>query len=218
MGASASGHEPRSRAIAGLARWNATDRSDLHSRNDAYALQRHGSPGIPPSQRGVRRRRRFRRYVLFASQRLRRLPPADRRSFGCPLAIKCSITQYPPNTRGFPGHVNGKCRSSSWQPNVGLLRRVRRQPAGRRNRVAVVWCRDGAGPSSLHARNASGCSRRRLGNGGSAGVRCRIPLTTRRNRRSMYILAGPCGRSAGNLLLSPPLPCRPGICSRLLKP
>jgi hypothetical protein len=36
---------------------------------------------------------------LLRSDRLRRLPPAGRRSFGSTLAIEGYISQYPPNSR-----------------------------------------------------------------------------------------------------------------------
>jgi hypothetical protein len=58
MDASRSRREARSCAIAGLARWNAKDRSNLHSRNDAYPLQTHAISGILPEWRGIRRRHR----------------------------------------------------------------------------------------------------------------------------------------------------------------
>ena len=50
--------EARSRQITGLARWNATDRSDLRSRTDANALRRHYRAGIRPDWRGIGRCRR----------------------------------------------------------------------------------------------------------------------------------------------------------------
>ncbi len=48
----------------------------------------------------------------------------DRQSCGCSPAIEGIITQCPPNTRGFPRHVNGKRRSSGWQPDNWIRGRL----------------------------------------------------------------------------------------------
>ena len=51
MDAFRSRRAPRFHAIAGAARWNANDRSDLHSHTDVHALHRHADPGIRPERR-----------------------------------------------------------------------------------------------------------------------------------------------------------------------
>ena len=58
MGPSRSRREARSRLITGLARWNAKDGSDLHSRTDANALRAHSRAELRPERRGIGRRRR----------------------------------------------------------------------------------------------------------------------------------------------------------------
>ena len=58
MGPSRSRREARSRQITGLARWNAKDGSDLHSRTDAHAFTTHTIAGIRPERREIGRRRR----------------------------------------------------------------------------------------------------------------------------------------------------------------
>ena len=58
MGPSRSRREARSRQITGLARWNAKDGSDLHSRTDAHAFTTHIIAGIRPERCGIGRRRR----------------------------------------------------------------------------------------------------------------------------------------------------------------
>ena len=51
MNLSRSRREARFHEIEGVARWNAKDRSDLHSRTDAHALQRRSNSGIRPERR-----------------------------------------------------------------------------------------------------------------------------------------------------------------------
>jgi hypothetical protein len=75
---------------------------------------------------------------LLRSDRLLELPPADRQSCGCSPAIEGIIAQYPPNTRGFPRHMNGKRRSSSSQPNVGIRGKIGGSRAAKPGRRAVM--------------------------------------------------------------------------------
>ena len=75
---------------------------------------------------------------VLRSDRLLGLPPADRQSFGCSPAIEDVITQYPPNTRGFPRHVDGERRSSSWQPNIGIRGKLGGSRAAKPGRRAVM--------------------------------------------------------------------------------
>ena len=60
MEPSRSRREARSQQITwlGLARWNAKDGSDLHSRTDAHAFTPHIIAGIRPERREIGRRRR----------------------------------------------------------------------------------------------------------------------------------------------------------------
>ena len=151
---------------------------------------------------------------MLRSDRLLGLPPADRQSCSCSPAIEGIITQYPPNTRGFPRHVNGKGRSPSWQPNVGIRGKPGGSWAAKPGKRAVTDI-VALGRAVCTHRMGLGGSRQRLGNDGCRqrvyDARYRSRRT--RKRRSTYISAGPCGRptaEAAERRLGPLSHCRGG--------
>ncbi len=191
MDASRSRRAPRSHDFLELRGGMRRIRSDLHSRTDVHGLQKHAGPGIPQNGGGIRRRRR-----CFAATDC---SDFHRLSFGCPPGIEGIITQYPPNTRGFPRHVNGKRRSSSWQSNIGI--EASSEASGRQNRAEVLRHYGDAGLSSLHASNASGwftpASRiRRMPPAGDAGIAQHESANVAANTYIHLYSAGPYGRLA----------------------
>ena len=60
---------------------------------------------------------------VLRSDRLLRLPPADRQGFGCSPAVQGPSTRCPPKYAPFSDHMSGKRRSSARRPKVGIVRR-----------------------------------------------------------------------------------------------
>jgi hypothetical protein len=125
--------EPRSVALS-RDRWdcevaaNAKDRSDLHSRKGAYALQRHDIPGVPQDRRRIRQRRCV--PVGMASQRP--IAVGCRVQIGKALRLKISIPPHPSYIRG---RMSGKRRSFTSRPKLGIPQPERAHPdAGSRRR------------------------------------------------------------------------------------
>ena len=142
------------------------------------------------------------------SDRLLGSPGADRQGFGCSPAIEGISIQYPPKHARFSDHMSGRNRASTCQPDVGISRRVRRQPGGE---TEQRWCdvvvTQGRAVCT-HGMRLGG-SHRRLGNGGCRQEvhRLKYCAAKARKRRTICIAAGPCGRStayAANWALANP--------------
>ena len=133
---------------------------------------------------------------LLRSDRLLGSPCADRQSCGCSPAIEDISIQYPPKHARFSTHMSGRRRASTCQPDVGISRRVRRQPGGE---TEQGWCDDivPQGRAVCTHGMRLGGSHRRLGNGGCRQEvhRLKYCAAKARKRRTIYIPAGPCGRS-----------------------
>jgi hypothetical protein len=103
--------EARSHQIKGLARWNAKDSSDLHSRADANALQnaqpRGNTTGALRNESGGAVAFPSEWRPLIRSDRLLGLPAADRQKLGCSPAIEGPSMRYPPKHARISGHMSG---------------------------------------------------------------------------------------------------------------
>ena len=130
------------------------------------------------------------------SDRLLGSPAVDRQSCGCSPAIEGISIPYPPKHARFSTHMSGRRRASTCQPDVGISRRVRRQPGGEtEQRWWYVMVTQGRAVCT-HGMRLGG-SHRRLGNGGCRQEvhRLKYCAAKARKRRTIYIPAGPCGRS-----------------------
>ena len=199
MNLSRSRREARFHEIEGVARWNAKDRRDLHSRTDAFALQRHSNSGIRPERRRnpAAPSRSRRNGVLCCAatdcsncrQRIGKVVAAtcDRRHH---RAISAEYARFsPPHERQAPITQLATKRRDP--------RRDRRQPGGK---TGQKGCDDigTLGRAVCTHRMGLGGSRQRLGNGGCRQrvYDARNRLTGGRKRRSTCISAGPYGWSA----------------------
>ena len=117
--------EARSHQITGLARWNAKDSSDLHSRADANALQnaqpRGNTTGALRNQSGGAVAFPSEWRPLLRSDRLLGLPAADRQSLGCSPAIEGPSPRYPPKHARFSGRMSGSRRETHLATKLGEL-------------------------------------------------------------------------------------------------
>ena len=130
------------------------------------------------------------------SDRLLGSPAVDRQSCGCSPAIEGISIPYPPKHARFSDHMSGRRRASTCQPDVGISRRVRRQPGGEtEQRWWYVMVTQGRAVCT-HGMRLGG-SHRRLGNGGCRQEvhRLKYCAAKARKRRTIYIPAGPCGWS-----------------------
>ena len=129
---------------------------------------------------------------LLRSDRLLGSPCADRQSCGCSPAIEDISIQYPPKHARFSTHMSGRRRASTCQPDVGISRRVRRQPGGETDqRWWYVMVTQGRAVCT-HGMRLGG-SHRRLGNGGCRQEvhQLKYCAAKARKRRTIYIPAGP---------------------------
>ncbi len=167
MEPSRSRREARSHQITGLARWNAKDRSDLHSRTDANALRTHSRAEMRSERCGIGRRRRAPvGMASVASQRpIARIAASGSAKLWlltCDLrhhhAISAEYARFPrPRERQAPiTQLATKHRDP---------RQARRQPGGE---TGQKGCDDilTLGRAVCTHRMRLGGSRQRLGNGG----------------------------------------------------
>ena len=96
--------------------------------HDAY--HRMNTTGTARNRAAATRSRRNGVRVL-RSDRLLRLPPADRQGFGCSPAVEGLRKRCPPKYARFSGHMSGKRRSSARRRKVGIARRDGSQEKGK---------------------------------------------------------------------------------------
>ena len=152
-----------------FSRSNARGRSDLHSPNDVWTSQAHGSPGMLQDRRGMNAAS-----SPFNQNGVARLAATDRSGFrrqidglGWLRASLCiNIRDLRDGARGLGDRQAPIFRQES---EGGIRRRVRRQPGGESGRD---WCMDVGPPVRAAATQGTrlGGSHHGLGNGGCCKV------------------------------------------------
>ena len=153
-----------------FSRSNARGRSDLHSPNDAWTSQTHGTPGMLQDRRGMNAAS-----SPFRQNGVARLAATDRSGF-CRSTGLASCVQYYASVfeicatrRVFRGPGDRQAPIFRPESEGGIRRRVRRQPGGESGRD---WCMDVGPPVRAAATQGTrlGGSHHGLGNGGCCKV------------------------------------------------
>ena len=97
--------------------------AQLHRRTRTHSAYHRRNTTRTARNRAAATRSRRNGVGVLRSDRLLRLPPADRRGFGCSPAVEGPSTRCPPKQARLSGHMSGKRRSSARRPKVGIVRR-----------------------------------------------------------------------------------------------